>query len=164
MADKKDAKEEPEVKQKGVVFYVAVIGLPLLIAGAAAMFFLMPMLAGEEEAKEAKAEEVKEEQRPLENALTVTGLTINPKNSLGRRLAVIELVLAVETPEILEVLKKNEPILKDRYLEYFRAKTVKELSADSLIRTEKQAIIDIANKVAGDQAAYDVFFTRFIIQ
>ncbi len=163
MAEKdKNANEEPQAKQRGIVFYISVIGLPLLIIGGAAMFFLMPMLAGEESKEEAT--EIEETLRPLEKTLTITGLTVNPRNSMGKRFAVFELVLAVENDEVMEVLKKREPILKDRFIEYFRAKTVEELAMDSLMQNRKDDIIAMTNKVAGKKAVYDVFFTRFILQ
>ena len=148
------------------------IGLIAAIAaGSLVYFILFPKYQEwqtnkllEEQNIGSTQEEEEVEREEIGQTYTISDLTINPKNSMGRRYAVFEVVLEVKDAGTVEQLKRYHPIIMDRFISYLRQKTMLELADDNYITKIKKDLMGIVNKILGEELVYDLYFTRFVLE
>lgn len=158
--------ESGEVKKKKpVMFYVAIFGVQVLASIALLYFVVLPLWNNKATAEEPEATV---EEEVVDNALDFTfkvdGLTVNPKNSGGKRFAVFEIILSVNSQETVDELKKVKPIIKDRYITYFRSKTIAELSVETVLEEGREELKQLTGEIIGDNKVKEIYFTRFVLQ
>ncbi|HGY55132.1 MAG TPA: flagellar basal body-associated FliL family protein [Caldithrix abyssi] len=117
----------------------------------------------EESVNEGSANE-DEGPRELGQIYKISDLTVNPKGSMGRRFAVFEVALEVETVEDVDILKRYHPLIVDGYINFLRKKTVFELATDDSLSVIKNHLKEITNEVVGQDLVYNIYFTRFVLQ
>ncbi len=157
------APADEQTKKKKWPLIAGIIVVQVIAAVLLVVFFLFPRYQQWAEAGEIE-EPVKEEKKELGFIYTISDLTVNPKNSMGRRFAVFEVALEVKDNKSIEALKKYHPILMDRCISYFRTKTVAELSAQIQMDVIKDDLKLIVNQVLGYDAVNDLYFTRFVLE
>jgi flagellar basal body-associated protein FliL len=178
MADEAEGKEEveeskePEKKSSKAGLYIGIIVIQLLVAGFLIWKYVMPeynevtelnKAASGNADKDGEEEEVPELTEPGV-MYKIENLTVNPKGSRGMRFAVFEFSLEVPGPDEVAMLDKYKTVLIDNYIAYFRHRSMKELSNDSLLDSLKTDISNIANNVLGSKLVHNVYFTQFVLQ
>lgn len=94
----------------------------------------------------------------------ISGLTINPIDSKGRRFAVFEIALECHDKKIVNLLKRYEPRIKDEFIALLRSKTVAELSLSSAMESTKKQLHKIVNEILGEWKIDNIYFTEFVLQ
>ncbi len=160
--------EQPEKKSKKGL-YAALIGAQLVIAAVLAWYFIFPEYQQLAEAKAltegTEAQEAEEhEPRELGQIYSIQNITVNPKGSGGTRFAVFELALEVMEEGDLESIQKYEMVLMDNYINYFRSRTVNELTDETFTDSMKEDLKVLANDILGRDAVSRVYFTRFVLE
>jgi flagellar basal body-associated protein FliL len=157
--------EKGEQKKKKVMYLIIFI-VQIVLAFVLIKFFVIPWY---NDSQSENIEDIKTEQSPQKAKIgqiyTISDLTVNPKDSRGRRFAIFEIALSIpDDPEVAEEIKKYEVILRDKYIQYFRSKTVADLSVDTAMVTIKADIMNLTNNILGQGTIEDIYFTRFILQ
>ena len=158
--------EQSEQKKKKIL-YVVIFAIQVILAFVLIKFVVLPWYNvndNEKHDEEVIEEPQKMEKKELGQIFTISDLTVNPRGSRGRRFAVFEIALSVPEVEMVDEIKKYETVIKDNYIQYFRSKTVEELSADSAMINIKSDLIEITENIVGPNKVNDIFFTRFILQ
>jgi len=157
--------EKSEKKKKKTIILIGLVVFQLILALIVVKFFIYPWYINNSSNADSTAEtEEMNEKRSLGMIYKISDLTVNPKGSGGRRFAVFELALSVPNQITVETIKKYEPVIKDRYIQYFRSKSVSDLSVDSVIVQAKIDLKNIANDIIGKKDIQDIYFTRFVLQ
>jgi flagellar FliL protein len=167
--------EEKKSSKKIIIIATAVI---LLLAGGGAGYFFM---AGDSEQKEGdQTEETENKEAEEQESKEVfyfdleKPLIVNfPKGSAARLIQVsvslsVEGAEALEGAEILETLKKHQPMIRNNLLMMISAKD----PGDLMEKDGKQALRDdmlkeittIMEKMTGKKSVTNVFFTTFVMQ
>ena len=164
--EKNEQKENNEAggKKTGLIIIVLVI---ILIAAAALVFFLLypkyqQLTGANEETEQVQEEEVKAPEVGL--IYKISGLTVNPKLSMGRRFAVFDLALEYTDPLVNDQLNKFQPIILDRLLIYLRSKTIAEYSATETMDKMREDLKKIINDVLQQEVINNLYFTRFVLE
>jgi len=151
--------------KKKKLIYIIIFGVQIIIAFVLVKFFLLPWYSGDERDVTSEEQVVEEQDSGTFGQIyKMPSMTVNPKGSRGRRFAVIEIAFSLPEGPFTEELKKYEPVLTDKYIQYFREKTVMELSADTIMTSLKSDIRKITEEVVGKDKIIDVYFTNFILQ
>ena len=155
-----------EPKKTGATTYITAIVVPMILAVALIYFLVYPWYRDTYLGTQARQEETPEvkEEKPIGQLYTISGLTVNPSDSNGRRFAVFEVVMEYEDPEITPQIKNYEPVIKDRFLRYFRERTVNELASIATMDSSKHVLTGIANNVLGKPVISNIYFTQFVLQ
>jgi flagellar basal body-associated protein FliL len=167
MADE-EIQSPPEVKEnksKKVLIYGGIGLVQVIIAFVLVYFIIYPKYqewaqgTGEQEKIEDK-----KERKPLGLLYTISGLTVNPKDTRGNRFAVFEVVLELEDEEAKTLVSQYEPVIIDQLLGFLRTKTVDELSFHHLTTDIKMEIMRVVNSILVDKKVTNVYFTRFVLE
>ncbi len=150
-------------KKKNWGLIIGVVLVQLIVAVFIIKFLVFPNEGESSESVEEEAEQV-EETKEMGFIYKISNLTINPKNSMGRRFAVFEIALEVEEAATVEELKKYHPIIVDRFIGYFRTKTVLELSSQESLVTIKSDLKNIVNKIMLEEVVNNLYFTRYVLE
>ncbi len=165
--EEKPMGKEEEVKPNQTKWGL-IIGLILIqvVAAIAIVYFLIvPKLwpdaanAGEEKAKIEKKE--KKEPGVI---YTISDITINPKDSYGRRFAVFEIALELPNEDAKAALDKMKPIIVDRILQYLRSRTVAELTNTTNVAQMKIDLKEDINDILGQDLVQNLYFTKFVLE
>ena len=144
--------------------YLIVVAVSVVLAVVLVIFVVFPMYQTHQARAATEPEETPVPAEPLGFTYRVSDLTVNPKNSAGRRLAVFEIVFEVADEESIEFMKQNEPVVKDYLINYFRSKSIQELSTDSVMVQGKEELLDVIRNRFGRERVRNMYFTRFILQ
>jgi flagellar basal body-associated protein FliL len=178
MADDENKNNENEIHEEGLsdyekgeqkkkkIMYIIIFAVQLVLAFVLIKFFIIPWYS-DDQPENVEDEQI--EQSSLKEKIgqiyTISDLTVNPKDSRGRRFAIFEIALSIpEDPAVTEEIKKYEVILRDKYIQYFRSKTIPELSVDTALVDIKSDLMNITNEFMGKKVVNDIFFTQFILQ
>ncbi|MCD4691642.1 MAG: flagellar basal body-associated FliL family protein [Calditrichales bacterium] len=164
--DKKEQESSEEVypgKKKNWGLIIGVVLAQLIAVGFIVKFLVFPSEGESSESVEEEAEQV-EETKGIGLIYKISDLTINPKNSMGKRFAVFEVALEVEDAAAVEELKKYNPIIVDRFIGYFRTKTVLELSSQESLVSIKKDLKEIVNDVMQEEVVNNLYFTRYVLE
>lgn len=157
--------EKGEQKKKKIM-YIIIFVVQLVLAFVLIKFFIIPWY-NSDQTKNVDDEQT-EQSSPKEKIgqiYTISDLTVNPKDSRGRRFAIFEIALSIpDDPATTEEIKKYEVILRDKYIQYFRSKTVEELSMDTALEKIKSDLMNLTNEFMEQNVVNDIFFTQFILQ
>jgi flagellar FliL protein len=162
MPENQETEQEP--KKTSPVMYALAIGIPVILAVVLVYFVVYPWYKGNQDTADETEIVEEQEEKPIGALYTLSGLTVNPRDSNGRRFAVFEVVMEYEVPEEVETLKKYEPVIKDRFLKYFRERTIDELAATTTMDSSKRALVGIVNGVLGKEVVSNIYFTQFVLQ
>ncbi len=170
--NQEDQLEEPNEFEKGEakkkkLTYIIVFVVQIILAFVLIKFVVFPWYyndSTEEEVEEVQEETEDSEPKDIGHIYKISNLTVNPSGSRGRRFAVFEMAISVQTVEFVEELKKYDAVIKDNFIQYLRSKTVEDLSADTIAVTLKADLLDIAGDIVGHEELNDIYFTRFILQ
>jgi len=95
---------------------------------------------------------------------TIENIIINPAETQGRRLMLTSVGFGVNEESQVEILKKNEVILKDVIITALSSKTIAVLSSINYRDSLRNEIKIIAKKKVPHAKIQDVYFSRYIIQ
>ncbi|MFI3155234.1 MAG: flagellar basal body-associated FliL family protein [Methylococcaceae bacterium] len=152
-----DGKGGKSLKSLIIMIVAAVV---LLAAGGGATFFLMSGNAPKEEKVEHVVEKLYFDMgKPM---------VVNfPKGSIAQH-GRITISLLAEGAETIEVLKKNEPMIRNNLLMLIGGQDAANLNTHEGKETLRQAILDNVNdvlkKMAGKGRVEEIFFTSFVMQ
>lgn len=151
-------------KKTGLIIIILVV--VLLLAAALVFFILYPKYQQLTGTKDETEQVQKEEEKAAGIGLIykISGLTVNPKNSMGRRFAVFDLALEYSDPQVNDRLNKFQPIILDRLLIYLRSKTIAEYSAPETIDKMRSEMKKIINEVLQQDIISNLYFTRFVLE
>ncbi|HQU70651.1 MAG TPA: flagellar basal body-associated FliL family protein [Calditrichia bacterium] len=180
MADEKKPADAPQEKKKSnIMLYVGLFMAQIVIAGALVWFVLLPYFdatraaerkPGTEQTDGSEDEEGDDgeegdEPTTLGPTFTIESLTVNPKNSGGRRMLNFQVVMEMKNEEIAPMIQSNEPIIRSTLLRFFSGKSVNELANPAALDSLPIEVRDLVNEtLPGKRPIKKVFFTRFIIQ
>ena len=164
-----EAEEGQGGKKKLIIIAGAAVLLLLVVGGVAAFFFL----GGEE-----PAAEVAEEGEPVEEEIVVTSgtyYTMEPEFIValapGSRFRALQTKIEVYSsdPDLLDTLKKHDPMLRHHLSNVFASKTSQELlnreGREQLKEEVRSEIEERLEKIGVRQARIeDLFFTQFVME
>lgn len=160
-----DAAVKSSGKKSGMIIIILLVAL---IAAAALVFFVLypkyKELAGTAGETEQVQEEDNKNLQEIGQIYKISGLTVNPKNSMGRRFGVFDIALEYNDPLVSDKLNKFQPIILDRLLIYLRSKTVAEYSATDTIDKMREDMKNLINEVLKEEAITNLYFTRFVLE
>ncbi len=168
--DEENPEQEPapvSKKKKGWKFYLILIVAQLVVAMVLVKFIIYPKYSNWAQQKQLeKLTRKKEPEKQKEMGFTykISDMTTNPQNSMGTRFAVFEIVLEVPKQEDLDELKKYDPVIRDKFIKYFRSKSVSELSYVSFMDSSKADLKGIVDSILQQNMVEHVYFTRFVLQ
>ena len=161
-----DQEETQAAGSKKSMLIVIILVVSLITALSLVYFVLYPkyqeMTGG---ADSTLVEEEPEKKEIVVGKLfKIEGLTVNPKNSMGRRFVVLDIVLEYQNEE--DELKLNEfrPLIFDALLKYFRSKTVEHYSAQDAMEIMRVEIIVLVNEILPEEIITNLYFTRYMLE
>lgn len=179
-----------EIQQEGVEkksskkLIIIILAVVILLAGGggAAYFFLMKGGAAPEgehaEHSEAKAADKHEEKHeeadhdgvPVEKLYFDLSkpLVVNLPKGSGAKFVMIALSILVEGADMVDALKKNEPMMRNNLLMLISAQNADELKTregkDKLRAAMEESVSAMLTKMAGKSRLKDIYFTSFVMQ
>lgn len=169
MAENEVQEEEEKKSSKTIIIIVAIV---LLLAGGGGGYYFMTGDAEEGEQAE-EVEEVEEESEEEEGMESVyydleKPLIVNFPKGSGARLIQVNVSLLVKGEEAVEALKKHEPMIRNNLLMSISAKGAKNLKmreGKEELRDEMLTeIIEVMEKMTGNNKVINIFFTSFVMQ
>ncbi len=167
------AEEEVSAGSKKTVLIIIILAVMLVAATGVVYFVLYPMyqemtgVAADSTADSTAVLEDEDEDEglpPLGQIFNMVNLTVNPKGSMGRRYAVIDLAVEYSDPEVGVKLAAYQPVILDGTLKYLRLKTVAEYSAAETMDSMRVDLKDLINDIIGDEAVTNLYFTRYVLE
>ncbi|MEQ1622609.1 MAG: flagellar basal body-associated FliL family protein [Methylococcales bacterium] len=183
MAEIQQEGAEKKSSKKLIIIILAVV-LLLAGGGGAAYFFLLkgaPAEGEHAEAKDAKHEEAKheaehEELSPEEAAAAAEKiyydlpkpLVVNLPKGTGAKFVMIATTFLVQGADTVDVLKKNEPMIRNNLLMIISAQNAQELKTregkDKLRAAMNESVSAVLTKMTGKSRLKEIFFTSFVMQ
>jgi flagellar FliL protein len=162
--DQEDGEGKKSPKKLIIIILAAVL---LLAAGGGATFFLMKGSS----AKGGDAEQVEEEPEEPSEKLYFTmskPLVIDFPQGASAQHARITISMLVGSDEVIEILKKNEPMIRSNLLMLISAQDSNALNTREGKEALRKAISDdvtaVITKMAGKGRVDEIFFTSFVMQ
>jgi flagellar FliL protein len=166
--------EEQEVGEgrkfsKKLIIIIAAVVIVLIAVGGGVTFFLMKG----DSSKGGKVEHVEEEAEPaipVEKLYfeMVKPIVVDFPKGMAAQHGRITISLLVEGAETMEVLKKNEPMIRSNLLMLIGAQDPGVLSTREGKETLRKAMLDdvtaVVIKMAGKGQIDEIFFTSFVMQ
>jgi len=100
----------------------------------------------------------------IEGIYTLSDFVINPANSNGKHFFVFTVVFAFDTKDKIDLIKKREPILKDRIIGELSKKTFEWYTFVPNKETVRQELLNIAGQVLRCRTGIQVYFTKYVLQ
>lgn len=157
--------DQGQPRKSKLIFLGSVVILPLIAAIILVVFVIFPKYQSQaQESPNPKQKTESKKKKEIGQIYTISDLTVNPRNSLGRRYAVFEIALEVPNQKAIDKLKRYHPIIMDRFLEYLRNRSVQELSGEMSVDQLKQEMIGLVNEILNEDLVMDLYFTRFVLE
>lgn len=150
----------PASKKKLIIIIAAVI---LLAAGGGAAWFMMHQKSGahKEEAKHAEPAKA-----PV--FITLETFTVNLQPDPDEKFLQLDMQLQVEGPEVVEVLKTQMPVVRNRLLLLLTSKRASDiLTMEGKQQLSDEIVTELKKPFSADakpQAIMGVYFTSFVVQ
>ncbi len=161
--------DEPKKSKKGLI--IGLLVLLMLIAGGVGGYFFLA--GGEDQSEQQVEEEAPEEQEPVDQEVIyfemMKPLIVNFVDNRFARLIQISLAFRVRGEEMVDELKKHEPMIRNNLLMLISKQGAEALSGSEGKLTLQAAIKDEINQILSKmskrrEAVDDVFFTTFVMQ
>jgi len=170
-----EVQESFQPKGKKGLLITVILLVQVIIAAALVYFILLPKFMDKKEPAATEEEKTKEsaekekagsetQKKELGVIHKITSLTVNPKDSMGRHYAVLDIGLEIMSEEQLDGLKKYEPIIIDRYISYLRNKTMNELATEATQSVMKADMMHMVNSLLADSVVTNIYFTKYILE
>jgi len=173
--------EGAEVKKSSKKLIIIILAAVILLAGGggAAYFFLFksaPVEEGHDEHGNAKTEEKHEEKHEDPEAAAAEKLyfdltkplVVNLPKGTGAKFVMIAITFLVEGADMVDALKKNEPMIRNNLLMLISAQNAEELKTregkDKLRAGIQESVSTTLTKMAGKSRLKDIYFTSFVMQ
>jgi len=174
--------EGAEVKKSSKKLIIIILAAVILLAGGggAAYFFLFksaPLEEGHDEHGNAKTEEKHEEKHEDPEAAAAAEklyfdltkpLVVNLPKGTGAKFVMIAITFLVEGADMVDALKKNEPMIRNNLLMLISAQNAEELKTregkDKLRAGIQESVSATLTKMAGKSRLKDIYFTSFVMQ
>jgi len=157
--------DQGQPRKSKLIFLGSVIVLPLIAALILVVFVIFPNYQSRaQESPKGKQKTETRKKKEIGQIYTISDLTVNPRNSMGRRYAVFEIALEVPNQKAIDQLKRYHPIIMDRLLGYLRTRSVQELAGEIEMEQIKKEMIDLVNEVLQKDLVLDLYFTRFVLE
>lgn len=148
-------------KKKKLLFMIAgIVGLLVLVGGAAAWFLMTP--ADQKQAQ--KVPEKEEEHAPIYEKLETFTVNLSDKESYLQ----VEVALKLSDPEVQAKVKTYMPEVRDILLRLLSSKSVEELTTqegkDKLASEIQSQVNDVLHVKQRGKGVKGVLFNSFIIQ
>ncbi len=163
--EKSMAKEETKPNQTKWGLIIGLVLVQVIAAIAIVYFLILPRLWPDTaDQGKAKAKIEKKENKEPGVIYTISDITINPKDSYGRRFAVFEIALELPNEDAKAELDKMKPIIVDRILQYLRSRTVAELTTTTNVAQIKSDLKSDINEILGQELVQNLYFTKFVLE
>lgn len=183
MAEHKN--EDGQIKKSSKKLIIIIVAVVILLAGggggAGYFFFIKGHDAPEEKSdkksghKEKKSDKSESEPDDEEHAAAETlyydlgkPLVVDFSKSASARFVSISLSFLVEGADTVEVLKKNEPMIRNNLLMLINAQGAENLKTregkDKLRAAILAEVTGVLEKMAGKSQVKEIFFTSFVMQ
>jgi len=173
--------EGAEVKKSSKKLIIIILAAVILLAGGggAAYFFLFksaPVEEGHDEHGNAKTEEKHEEKHEDPEAAAAEKLyfdltkplVVNLPKGTGAKFVMIAITFLIEGADMVDALKKNEPMIRNNLLMLISAQNAEELKTregkDKLRAGIQESVSATLTKMAGKSRLKDIYFTSFVMQ
>lgn len=173
--------EGAEVKKSSKKLIIIILAAVILLAGGggAAYFFLFksaPAEEGHDEHGNAKTEEKHEEKHEDPEAAAAEKLyfdltkplVVNLPKGTGAKFVMIAITFLIEGADMVDALKKNEPMIRNNLLMLISAQNAEELKTregkDKLRAGIQESVSATLTKMAGKSRLKDIYFTSFVMQ
>ena len=161
MTNEQDVK--PNQTKWGLI--ITLILVQVIAAIAIVYFLIVPKLWPAAEAQNGEKAKVEKKVKKEPGIIyTISDITINPKDSYGRRFAVFEIALELPNEDAKDELEKMKPIIVDRILQYLRSRTVAELTTTTNVTQMKTDLKDDINEILGQDLVQNLYFTKFVLE
>ncbi len=164
-ADSQEKQEEKKPNKTKWSVVISLIAVQLIAAVLLVYFVIVPRVWPNNKKSDGKAQVAKKkEKQGIGVIYTISDLTVNPKDSYGRRFAVFEIALELPNKDAKAEIEKFKPVIVDNILEYLRSKTVAELTVELDIEQMKSDLKNRVNNILGHNLVRNLYFTRFVLE
>lgn len=168
--------EGVEVKKSSKKLIIIILAAVILLAGGggAAYFFLFKSASVEGEHGEHGNANSDEKHNDSEVAVEklyfdlTKPLVVNLPKGSGAKFVMIAITFLVEGADMVDALKKNEPMIRNNLLMLISAQNAEELKTregkDKLRAGIQESVSATLTKMAGKSQLKDIYFTSFVMQ
>jgi len=173
-----EEEKKEEKKKKGFNFKVILIGLPLFVVQLILVYFVTAtfLVKGSSNSKisndvenaelmdeDGDGENSDEENAGVQQIFNIEDLIINPAGTSGQRLLLLSIGFGVADEEKLNLLMKNEIVIKDMVISTVAQKTLGTLSRIELKDSLKVELADRINLAYPKANVKNVYFSKYLI-
>ncbi len=163
--EKSMAKEEVKPNQTKWGLIIGLVLVQVIAAIAIVYFLIVPKLWPDSTGQDGEKTKIEKKEKKEPGVIyTISDITINPKDSYGRRFAVFEIALELPNEDAKADLDKMKPIIVDRILQYLRSRTVAELTTTTNVAQIKRDLKDDINDILGQDLVQNLYFTKFVLE
>ncbi|HDR05250.1 MAG TPA: flagellar basal body-associated FliL family protein [Candidatus Marinimicrobia bacterium] len=180
MADKMNTESEEIVEkseggQSRLLRTLLLVFLMLILAAGAFVVtkkFILPKyqrykiekeLLGEVSDLQKPEKKKKDDKLAVGQIHVIDNITVNTLGSNGRRFLVAEVAIETNDTVLLEEIKTRDPQFRDALINYFRNRTVLEVTAVSFYEDSKQDLTKIINGLLTGGEIDTLYYTRLIL-
>ncbi|MBL6986293.1 MAG: flagellar basal body-associated FliL family protein [Methylobacter sp.] len=167
MAELKQEEGEEKKSPKKLIIIIVAVVLLLAMSGGAAYFFMAGDSANGEKVEHGDEDESGVPVEKLYFEMTKPIVIDFPKGSSAKH-GRITVSMLVEGAETIDVLKKNEPMIRNNLLMLISAQESSMLNTregkDMLRKLMLDEVTAVLVKMAGKSKVNEIFFTSFVMQ
>ncbi len=170
--------EEQEGQESGgfsIKVAIPVFLVQAVVAYFVASFFLVPMLLSNTEAEPENETTISDSLSAEEDSLmhsfdeigpifNVEDIIVNPAESGGERLIVLNLALELNSEDVMAECQKREPLIRDIAIGILSSLPIDSLSGSGNMEKLKAQFNSDLKRVLPPHAIKRIYFTNFIIQ
>lgn len=165
--EKTEKKVEKKPKNNKKVALIILIVAVVMSIGAIVLtkLILWPWYQERQtEGKKEKVEEIATKKRGIGMIYEMDAITVNTYQSSGRRFANIKVSLETHSKEVMEELEKRDPQIMSIMINYYRSKTVLELTQPTFTDSSAAILIDKINEILTSGKVTNLFYQDLLIQ
>jgi flagellar basal body-associated protein FliL len=101
---------------------------------------------------------------PIGFVHVIKDLTVNTRESKGRRFVVAEYAIEAKEKSVINEVKSREPQLRDEFIKYLRNRTVDQILDAGFQEDSKSDLMTIVNKRLNSGKIDSLYYTKLIVQ
>ncbi len=94
----------------------------------------------------------------------IKDIVVNPANTKGERYLLISLGIELKDQQSLEVMKNNNPVIRDRIITTLSKYSVGQLSSYNGREDLKKTLLKTLNQIKTGNVVRNLFFTEYVMQ
>lgn len=94
----------------------------------------------------------------------IKDIVVNPANTKGERYLLVSLGIELNDEKSLEIMKNNNPVIRDRIISILSRYNVSQLSSLNGREELKKSLLSTLNHIRNGNMVRNLFFTEYVMQ